>query len=273
MSVLFSSFSLKDLRLKNRIVMPPMCMYSSDDGGKAKEWHFCHYQTRAVGGVGLVMVEATAVDPAGRISGQDLGIWDDDHIPGLRKIADLCRSRGAAVGIQLAHAGRKSTVLHTPIRSSGSARFSPDYRAPEPMTLEEIARTVKAFGAAASRALEAGFDLIEIHAAHGYLLNQFLSPLVNTRTDEYGGSPENRARIVAEVVEEVRRVWPNDKPLQIRVSAEEFAAGGNDPRRTAELVNLVKAGGVDIVHGKFGGVTPDPVKAYPGYHDPLCRDR
>jgi hypothetical protein len=115
MSVLFSSFSLKDLRLKNRIVMPPMCMYSSDDGGKAKEWHFCHYQTRAVGGVGLVMVEATAVDPAGRISGQDLGIWDDDHIPGLRKIADLCRSRGAAVGIQLAHAGRKSTVLHTPI--------------------------------------------------------------------------------------------------------------------------------------------------------------
>lgn len=270
MSRLFSKANIGKLEVRNRIVMPPMCQYSSNDSGIVKDWHRQHYQCRAAGGTGLIIVEATAVHPAGRISDRDLGLWDDYHIKPLKELVTICKAQGASVGIQLAHAGRKSTVSHTPVYSSSPVRFNNDYPVPLEMSEKDILTVIKSFAEAAGRAAEAGFDLVEIHAAHGYLLNQFLSPLVNSRTDEYGGGPEKRARVLKEVFTAVRREWPKDKPVIVRVSAEEYAPGGNNPENTAALIKLIGPERPDAVHVSSGGVTPDPVSAFPGYQIPFA---
>lgn len=265
MSKLFSNYRIKDLELKNRIVMAPMCMYSADDDGKAKEWHELHYASRAVGGVGLIIQEATAVESRGRISSNDLGIWDDSQIEGLKKIADTCRKYGAKMGIQLGHAGRKCEAESERIIAPSPVAFSDEYRVPNEMTKSEINEVIKAFRNAAERCVEIGYDIIEIHGAHGYLINEFLSPLTNNRTDEYGGSKENRARFLKEVVQAVRNVWSVEKPLLLRVSAEDYAEEGNHPEDLADLINLVKGEGVDLINVSSGGVVSIVPKAFQGY--------
>jgi len=264
-SKLFSNYRIKDLELKNRIVMAPMCMYSADDDGKAKEWHELHYASRAVGGVGLIIQEATAVESRGRISSNDLGIWDDSQIEGLKKIADTCRKYGAKMGIQLGHAGRKCEAENERIIAPSPVAFSNEYRVPNEMTKSEINEVVKAFQNSAERCVEIGYDIIEIHGAHGYLINEFLSPLANNRTDEYGGSKESRARFLKEVVQAVRNVWPVEKPLLLRVSAEDYAEEGNRPEDLADLINLVKGEGVDLINVSSGGVVSIVPKAFQGY--------
>ncbi|NLW22899.1 MAG: NADPH dehydrogenase NamA [Tissierellia bacterium] len=265
MAKLFEGIKIKDMELKNRIVMPPMCMYSSDEHGHAKEFHYIHYGTRAIGGVGLIILEATGVEGRGRISGRDLGIWDDSHIEGLAKIVNICKEYGAKVGIQLGHAGRKCEVEGEEIIAPSPIAFSERYKVPIEMTKKDIEDVIHSFREGARRANEAGFDVIEIHAAHGYLINQFLSPLTNKRTDEYGGSLENRARFLKEIVEEVRKVWPEKKPIIVRVSAEDYVDEGNHPEDLAEILNLVKDKGVDIVNVSSGAVVATRIKVYPGY--------
>jgi NADPH2 dehydrogenase len=265
MSKLFSNFEIKDLKLKNRIVMAPMCQYSADNKGYMNNWHLIHYSTRAVGGVGLIMLEATAVEARGRISDRDLGIWDDNHIDGLSKIIEQCHSNGAKVGIQLAHAGRKCSIASEEIVAPSSIAFSLDYQTPKELSKEDIQKIVEAFGQGARRAFEAGFDLIEIHGAHGYLINEFLSPLTNKRTDEYGGSKKNRARFLKEVLSRVKDEWPEDKPITLRVSAEDYEPSGNHPAILAELINIFKDDGIDIINVSSGGVLPIGVDDFPGY--------
>lgn len=265
MAKLFEPIKLRELEIKNRIVMAPMCMYSAGDDGKANDWHFTHYMTRALGGVGLIIVEATGVESCGRITDNDLGIWSEEHIEGLSKIAKLCKRHGAAVGIQLGHAGRKSEVVSQPNIAPSAIAFSSEYRTPLEMTQEDIKRVVAAFRSGAERALKAGFDTIEIHAAHGYLINEFLSPLTNLRNDEYGGSLENRARFLVEVVSAVREVWPETKPLIVRISAEEYDEEGNDLEDMSRLVEMAAPAGIDIINVSTGGVVANPVRAYPGY--------
>lgn len=265
MAKLFESIKIKDMELKNRIVMPPMCMYSTDDNGHANDWHYIHYATRAIGGTGLIIVEATAVEKRGRISNRDLGIWDDSHVEGLSKIVGLSKKYGAKIAIQLAHAGRKCEVETENIIAPSPIAYNEKYKTPIEMTKEDIKTVIKAFKEGARRALSAGFDAIEIHAAHGYLINEFLSPLSNKRNDEYGGSLENRTRFLKEIIREVRRVWPENKPLIVRVSAEDYVEGGNHPEDLAEMINLVKEEGVDLIDVSSGAVVPAPIKAYPGY--------
>lgn len=265
MAKLFESIKIKDMELKNRIVMPPMCMYSTDDNGHANDWHYIHYATRAIGGTGLIIVEATAVEKRGRISIRDLGIWDDSHVEGLSKIVGLSKKYGAKIAIQLAHAGRKCEVETENIIAPSPIAYNEKYKTPIEMTKEDIKTVIKAFKEGARRALSAGFDAIEIHAAHGYLINEFLSPLSNKRNDEYGGSLENRTRFLKEIIREVRRVWPENKPLIVRVSAEDYVEGGNHPEDLAEMINLVKEEGVDLIDVSSGAVVPAPIKAYPGY--------
>lgn len=262
--MLFSPFTVKNLELKNRIVMPPMCMYSAQDG-MVNDWHIVHYATRAAGQAGLVIVEATGVEERGRISDRDLGIWDDQHIEGLGKIVKAVHDYGAKAAIQLNHAGRKSEVTALEPVGPSAIPFSDTHRIPHSLSKEEIATIVTLFKNGAKRAFAAGFDAIEIHAAHGYLINQFLSPLANTRTDEYGGSLENRARLLDEVLAAVREVLPADYPVLVRVSAEEYDPEGNRPETVAAIINLVKARGIDVVHVSSGAVISAPVRAYPGY--------
>ncbi len=265
MSRLFSNYIIKNLELKNRIVMAPMCMYSAEDDGKAKEWHLLHYASRAVGSVGLIIQEATAVESRGRISANDLGIWDDSQIEGLKRISDTCKKYGAKIGIQLAHAGRKCEAEGERIIAPISVAFNDEYRVPHGMTKTEINEVIQAFKEAAHRCAEIGYDIIEIHGAHGYLINEFLSPLANRRNDEYGGSKENRARFLKEVIRAVRTEWPEEKPLMLRVSAEDYDDEGNHPEDLAELINLVKNEGVDIVDVSSGGVVDVAPKAFQGY--------
>lgn len=265
MAKLFESIKIKDMELKNRIVMPPMCMYSTDDNGHANDWHYIHYATRAIGGTGLIIVEATAVEKRGRISNRDLGIWDDSHVEGLSKIVGLSKKYGAKIAIQLAHAGRKCEVETENIIAPSPIAYNEKYKTPIEMTKEDIKTVIKAFKEGARRALSAGFDAIEIHAAHGYLINEFLSPLSNKRNDEYGGSLENRTRFLKEIIREVRKVWPENKPLIVRVSAEDYVEEGNHPEDLAEMINLVKEEGVDLIDVSSGAVVPAPIKAYPGY--------
>lgn len=265
MSKLFSSVSIKDMTLRNRIVMPPMCMYSSDSEGKANSWHFIHYATRAIGGAGLIIVEATAVEPRGRLSDNDLGLWDDSQIEGLSKIVEEVKKHGAKIGIQINHGGRKCAADEKIIIAPSSIAFDETYKTPVEMTKEDIKNTITLFRNAAERAYKAGFEFIEIHGAHGYLINQFLSPLSNKRTDEYGGSPENRARFLKEVIHAVREVWPMTKPLGIRVSAEDYAEEGNHDTDLAEMINMVKSEGIDVVNVSSGAVVPVKMKVYPGY--------
>ncbi|MGI5997764.1 MAG: NADPH dehydrogenase NamA [Lutispora sp.] len=265
MSKLFTSLKIKDMEIRNRIVMPPMCMYSSDNEGKANSWHFIHYATRAIGGVGLIIVEATAVEPKGRLSDNDLGLWDDSHVEGLSKIVEEVKRHGAKIGIQINHAGRKCAANEEVIIAPSVIAFDESYKTPVEMTKDDIKNTVNLFRNAALRAYKAGFDMIEIHGAHGYLINQFLSPLSNKRTDEYGGSLKNRARFLKEVIHAVREVWPAEKPLGVRVSAEDYAEGGNHDTDLAEIINMVKSEGVDMVNVSSGAVVPVKMKVYPGY--------
>ncbi|HKL98314.1 MAG TPA: NADPH dehydrogenase NamA [Mobilitalea sp.] len=261
---LFTRYKLKDMELKNRIVMPPMCMYRAKDGN-TNDWHFTHYTSRAVGGVGLILFEATGVESRGRISDGDLGLWRDEQIEGLAKIVRVCKEHGAKVGIQLAHAGRKSEVTTEASVAPSPIAFSDKYRVPYELTKEEIRKIISAFRDAAGRAERAGFDVIEIHAAHGYLINEFLSPLTNHRTDEYGGSEENRSRLLKEILEQVKKVWPEDKPIIVRVSAEEYQEGGNNTQIVARIINDLKLIGIDIVNVSSGGVVNVNMNVFPGY--------
>lgn len=269
MSNLFSPFEIKNLKLKNRIVMAPMCQYSSDNGGCVSDWHLTHYVSRAVGGVGLILLEATAVEPRGRISANDLGIWEDLHIEGLEKIVAECKKHGAAMGIQLAHAGRKCSIPSERIVAPSPLAFSGDYQTPHELSLEEINIIVDSFKAAAERALRAGFDVLEVHGAHGYLINEFLSPLSNKRLDQYGGNLENRVRFLSEILEAIRSVWSVDKALILRISAEDYSTDGNHPEDLAKMINLLKAFEIDIVNVSSGAVIPTTFKTYPGYQVPF----
>lgn len=259
-----TEFHLKDMTLKNRIVMPPMCMYSAGEDGMVTDFHETHYLSRAVGGVGLIIIEATGVTPNGRISSNDLGIWSDDHIEGLKKIVDKSRAYGAKMGIQLAHAGRKCDSNDEFIVAPSSIRFSDEYKIPRELDKEGINKVIYEFKEAARRANEAGFDIIEIHGAHGYLVNEFLSPLSNKRTDEYGGSRENRVRFLKEILSAIKEVWPKDKPIALRVSADDYTEGGIDKSEMVEIINLVKSD-IDIVHVSTGGVVRARMETYPGY--------
>jgi NADPH2 dehydrogenase len=260
---LFSPFTIKGVTLKNRIVMAPMCMYSShNEDGMVENWHRTHYTSRAVGQVGLIILEATAVTPQGRISPQDLGIWSDDHIAGLKELTGLMKEHGASPGIQLAHAGRKAAVEGEILAPSAIA-FNEKMKTPKEMTKEEVSETVEAFKKGAERAKKAGFEVIEIHAAHGYLINEFLSPLSNKRNDEYGGSAENRYRFLREVIEAVKAVW--DGPLFVRVSAHDYHDEGLTAEDYAEMGKWMKEQGVDLIDVSSGAVVPARIHSYPGY--------
>ncbi|RBP89488.1 NADPH2 dehydrogenase [Cytobacillus firmus] len=260
---LFSPLTIKGITFKNRIVMAPMCMYSShNEDGMVENWHRTHYTSRAVGQVGLIILEATAVTPQGRISPQDLGIWSDDHIAGLKELTGLMKEHGASAGIQLAHAGRKPTV-EGEILAPSAVAFNEKMKTPKEMTKEEVSETVEAFKQGAERAKKAGFEVIEIHAAHGYLINEFLSPLSNKRSDEYGGSAENRYRFLREVIEAVKTVW--DGPLFVRVSAHDYHDEGLTAEDYAEMGKWMKEQGVDLIDVSSGAVVPARIHSYPGY--------
>jgi len=268
---LFQEYTIKNLKLKNRIVMAPMCMYCAPETGLVTDWHVLHYATRAVGGVGLIIQEATAVSPEGRISASDLGIWDDGHISGLASIVKAVHDNGAKIGIQLNHAGRKCEVKGMDIEAPSAIPYTEGNPAPRTMTKNDIEQTVGEFQAAAIRANKAGYDLIQIHAAHGYLLNEFLSPLTNHRQDEYGGSHENRVRILGEVLTAVRAVWPEEKPLEVRITAEDYDGNGNHAGDLGEMLNLIKDKGIDSVNVSTGGVIPVIPDTFPGYQLPQAR--
>ncbi|MFE8695540.1 NADPH dehydrogenase NamA [Cytobacillus sp. FJAT-53684] len=260
---LFTPFTIKNTTIKNRIVMAPMCMYScQNEDGIVENWHKTHYTSRAVGQVGLIILEATAVTPQGRISPNDLGIWSDDHIAGLKELTDLMKEHGATTGIQLAHAGRKA-VLEGEILAPSALAFNEKMKQPKEMTGEEIQETIEAFKQGAVRAKKAGFDIIEIHGAHGYLINEFLSPLSNHRTDEYGGSAENRYRFLREVIEAVKTVW--DGPLFVRVSAHDYHEEGLTAEDYVQFGKWMKEQGIDLIDVSSGAVVPARIHTFPGY--------
>ncbi|MCT8138749.1 NADPH dehydrogenase NamA [Anaerobacillus sp. CMMVII] len=262
-SLLFSPYELKNITLKNRLVMAPMCMYMADNKkGFVTDWHVTHYGSRAIGQVGLIIIEATAVTPQGRISDQDLGIWDDAHIEGLKRLVDHVHELGGKIGIQLAHAGRKAMVKG-PIFAPSPIPFNETMQTPEEMTEEQIFETVEAFKKGAERAKQAGFDVIEIHAAHGYLLNEFLSPLTNHRDDAFGGTPERRYEILKHVINNIKTVW--EGPLFVRISANEYAKEGNSLDVFVEYGKKMKAQGIDLIDCSSGAVVPAAIDAYPGY--------
>ncbi len=283
---LFEPLQIRDVKLRNRIAVSPMCQYSAEDGS-ATDWHLVHLGSRAVGGAALVIAEASAVLPEGRISPGDLGIWKDTHVEPLARIVKFMKSQGAAAGIQLAHAGRKaSTDLPwktghplsveqggwSPIHAPSAVAFDAGYQVPQALDADGIRRVVDGFTAAAKRSLDAGFDVLELHGAHGYLLNEFLSPLSNQRTDEYGGSFENRTRLARELVEAVRKVWPERLPLFLRISASDWAEGGWTVEDSIALAKMVKPLGVDLMDCSSGGLVPYakiPVGA--GYQVPFAQ--
>ena len=280
MAHLFEPLQLREVSFRNRIMVSPMCQYSCKDG-LANDWHMVHLGSRAVGGAALVMVEATGVTPDARISAADHGLWSDAHVEPLRRIFSFVEEQGAVAGIQLAHAGRKASTAEpwkgghpvapadggwTPINAPSAIPFAPGSQVPRALTVAEIGSIVQAFAAAAARALECGAKVIELHAAHGYLLHSFLSPLSNQRTDEYGGSFDNRTRIVRETVSAVRRVWPERLPLFVRVSATDWAQGGWTVEETVALALALKPMGVDAIDCSSGGLIPGVrVPVGPGY--------
>ena len=269
MATIFEPGKIGHLELKNRAVMAPMCMYMADEDGIATDWHRIHYATRAMGGVGLVILEATGVEPRGRISANDLGIWSDNHIEPLKQIVDAIHAGGAKAGIQLAHAGRKCRVTTEPIIAPSAIQYDERYQVPQEMTKEDIDIVIEAFKEGARRAHEAGFDVIELHGAHGYLINEFISPLTNKRTDEYGGSLDNRLRFLNEVLDAVKTVWPKEKPIILRVSAEEYVEGGHHMEETIQVVQNVKDK-VDAINVSTGGVMSVGVTSFPGYQIPYA---
>ena len=282
---LFTPLQLRDVRMRSRIGVSPMCQYWSEDGF-ANDWHLVHLGSRAVGGAALVMAEATAVVAEGRISPQDLGLWKDEHIEMLTRIFRFIEGQGAVAAIQLAHAGRKASTARPwedgrgvsedaggwkPVYAPSAIAFDDGYIEPEALDSAGIQHVVTAFSEAAKRALQAGARLIEIHAAHGYLLHEFLSPLINRRTDDYGGSFDNRTRIVREVVQSVRRVWPERLPLAIRISATDWVDGGWDIDQSIALAQELKPLGVDLVDCSSGGAIPRAkIPVGPGYQVPFA---
>ncbi|MDR2231747.1 MAG: NADPH dehydrogenase NamA [Tannerella sp.] len=266
---LFEAYRIKDLELKNRVVMPPMCMFSAVNESIADQTHFVHYATRAAGGVGLIIIEATAVSPEGRIEPQDLGIWNDEQKDALRKIVDECHRYGAKMALQIAHAGRKGFDREHIVAPS-PLPFSSNSGTPHELTRDEILQKVNDFKTAALRTVEAGFDMIEVHAAHGYLNHEFLSPLSNHRTDEFGGSLENRVRLLKLILEGIKETIPSHIPVGIRVSASDYATGGIDVHEMVKIVNSIKSY-IDIVHVSSGGLTENPPQAYPGYQVEFSR--
>jgi 2,4-dienoyl-CoA reductase-like NADH-dependent reductase (Old Yellow Enzyme family) len=284
-SGLFDEIKIRDITFANRIAVSPMCEYSCENG-LANDWHLVHLGSRAVGGAGLVMTEATAVLPEARISPQDLGIWSEAHVEPLARIVKFIHAQGDVAGIQLAHAGRKASTARpweggakvteeqggwSKVVAPSAIPFAPNYPMPIALTSEGIAEAVAGFGKAAERALDAGFRVIEIHAAHGYLLHEFYSPFSNRRTDQYGGSFENRTRIVREVAEKVRRVWPERLPLFIRISCTDWAEGGWDLDQAVELSRVLNKLGVDLVDCSSGGNVADAkIPIGPGYQVPFA---
>jgi len=282
---LFSPLTLRGITLKNRIAVSPMCQYSSIDG-LASDWHLVHLGSRAIGGAALVFTEAAAVLPEGRISPGDLGVWKDEHVDPLARVTTFLRTHGSVPGIQLAHAGRKASTDvpwkggrplsvaeggWTPIFAPSAIAFGDGYQTPVALDADGIRCIVGAFADAALRALEAGFEVIELHGAHGYLVNEFLSPLSNARTDEYGGSFENRTRFLREIVERVRTVWPETFPLFLRISASEWIEGGWDIEQSVELARMVAPLGVDLIDCSSGGNVPKVrIPIGPGYQVPLA---
>ncbi|MBX6379797.1 MAG: NADPH dehydrogenase NamA [Thermoflavifilum aggregans] len=284
MSLLFEPFSSRGLQIRNRMMVSPMCQYSSEDGF-ANDWHLVHLGSRAVGGAGIVCTEATAVSPEGRITPQDLGIWKDEHIPGLRRITDFIKAQGAVPAIQLAHAGRKASTARP---WEGGHQLAPEnggwqtvapsaipFREGErpPLALDEkgIEKVIHDFVDAAKRAYKAGFQVIELHAAHGYLLHEFFSPLSNHRTDAYGGPRENRARLLLQVTEAVRQVWPDEYPLFVRLSCTDWVEDGVQIEDCVWLAKELKARGVDLIDCSSGGLVPyAQVPAEPGYQVPFA---
>ncbi|MGD9726611.1 MAG: NADPH dehydrogenase NamA [Nitrospiraceae bacterium] len=282
---LFEPLTLRAVTFQNRIAVSPMCQYSSENGF-ANEWHVVHLGSRAVGGAGLVMTEATAVTPEGRISPQDLGIWSDDHIEPLKRITRFVHEHSSVAGIQLAHAGRKASTYRpweghglvpealggwSKVVAPSALPFAEGYATPDALTESEIQAVVTAFVEAARRACDAGFCVVEIHAAHGYLLHEFLSPFSNRRQDRYGGSFENRVRLVREVAAAVRGVWPERLPLFVRISATDWEAGGWDVEQSVELARQLKPLGVDLIDCSSGGNLPHAkIPVGPGYQTPFA---
>lgn len=281
---LFTSFSQRSLSLRNRLVIAPMCQYSATDG-LPNEWHMVHLGSRAVGGAGLIIAEATAVSAQGRISPGDVGLWNEAQVAAWQPITRFMRAHGAVAGVQLAHAGRKASAQAPwlgghPLAADAGAwltvapsavPFDAHWPTPEALDSAAIAQVVADFRAAAVRALAAGFQLIEIHAAHGYLLHQFLSPLSNQRTDEYGGSFENRTRLVREVITAVREVWPESLPLWLRISATDWSEGGWDIEQSVRLAQMVKPLGIDLIDTSSGGLVPHvKIPVAPGYQVPFA---
>ena len=287
---LFSPLQLRGVTLSNRIAVSPMCQYSCTDGF-ASDWHLVHLGSRAVGGAGLVVMEATAVSPEGRISPQDNGIWQDAHVPKLRKITEFIHSQGSHAAIQLAHAGRKASMRRpwgdhgmpgdtlVPVSEGGwtnvfapsAIPFSDTYAQPIALDARGIRRIVDDFSTAARRARLAGFDIAEIHAAHGYLLHEFLSPLSNDRADEYGGAFDNRVRLLLDVIEAIRSEWPLDRPLLVRLSATDWADGGWDAEQSIALAGILKFRAVDLIDCSSGGLVPyASIPAGPGFQVPFA---
>jgi 2,4-dienoyl-CoA reductase-like NADH-dependent reductase (Old Yellow Enzyme family) len=284
MAKLFEPLRIKGVEFKNRIVVSPMCEYSSEDGF-ANDWHLVHLGSRAIGGAGLIFTEAIAVSPEGRISPADLGIWKDDHIEFLSRIVAFIERHGSAAGTQLAHAGRKASV-DSPWRGNkvlsdeeggwqtvapSPLPFKEGDRQPHELTADEIKMVVSDFRDAAERALKCGFKVVEIHAAHGYLINEFFSPVSNLRTDEYGGSFENRIRIVLEIIEAVKTVWPKDYPLFVRISASEWSEKGWNVDDSVRLAKMLKEKGVDLIDCSSGGnVYKAKIEIGPMYQVPFA---
>jgi len=284
MPLLFTPLKIRSLTLKNRIVVSPMCQYSSVDGF-ANDWHFVHLGSRAVGGAALVFTEATAVSPEGRISPHDLGIWKDEHIAPLKRITEFIEKQGSIPGMQLAHAGRKASVTEPwngdkqiPATDGGWQSVAPsavpfyaDRDTPAELDEAGIHRIAACFKAAAQRALLAGFKVLEIHGAHGYLANEFMSPLSNKRTDNYGGSFDNRIRFLLEIIGAIRTVWPQDYPLFLRISASDWTDGGWTVDDSVRLAGIVKDKGVDLIDCSSGGIIPGvKIPAAPNYQVPFA---
>ncbi|MFB8273335.1 NADH:flavin oxidoreductase/NADH oxidase [Streptomyces sp. NPDC055955] len=290
MSALFEPYTLRSLTIPNRVWMPPMCQYSAapegPDTGAPNDWHFAHYAARAAGGTGLIIVEATGVSPEGRISPYDLGIWNDTQVEAFRRITAFLKAQGTVPGIQLGHAGRKAST-DRPWKGGGPVSadaygwdsvapsplaFDDKHPAPAELTVDRIREIVTQFADGARRALDAGFEVAEIHGAHGYLIGQFLSPHSNVRADEYGGSFDNRVRFALEVVDAVREVWPDDKPLFFRVSATDWLEeNGWTPEETVRLATLLKEHGVDLLDVSTGGnASGVRIPVGPGYQVPFA---
>lgn len=284
MSELFSSLTLRELTFKNRIFVSPMCQYSSENG-LPTDWHLVHLGSRAVGGAALVMVEATAVSPQGRISPGDSGIWSDAHGEAFKRITAFIKSAGSIPGIQLAHAGRKaSTDLSWrgskplpvndggwPIIGPSPIPFDAGYQTPRPMTEQDMKKGVDDFVAGAKRAIDAGFEVVEIHAAHGYLLHEFLSPISNQRTDDFGGTLENRMRFPLRVAQAIRKIWPANRPVFVRISATDWVSGGWDLAQSVEFAKALKEISIDLIDCSSGGNVPRAsIPSAPGYQVPFA---